>query len=175
MLRPVGRFWSVSEQSNASCSVPRSTPAATRGEGLVAVLDTCALVNDPCEGVLDLLLDTVSHEMWSQYTPELSHWLTRPGDVVGGFSGGIMDVDMRNDFTQHNLSSLLGAERHLRAADGVELPGGPRWTPEKQAAYTPPETAAVDALLAPVVEVRGRPTRWDAAAEAAAEGGPHGE
>ena len=31
-----------------------------------------------------------------------------PDKVLGGFSGGLMDIDLRNDFTQHNLSSVLG-------------------------------------------------------------------
>ena len=140
---------------------PRSTPAATRGEGLVAVLDTCALVDDPCEEVRALLLSTIQHQLWSQYGPDDVWWMQRPGDVVGGFAGGVMDPDLRNDFTQHNLSALLGAERHLRAP-GERLPGGPTWTSELQAAFVPP--VAEDRLrwLRPLVDVRGR-TRGDAA------------
>jgi hypothetical protein len=31
--------------------------------------------------------------------------------VVGGFSGGVVDPDMRDDQTQHALSALLGGAR----------------------------------------------------------------
>lgn len=149
---------------------PRSTPAATRGEGLVAVLDTCQLVGDPCEGVLQLLLDTVTHELWSQYTPETVWWMPRPAEAVGGFSGGIIDPDLRNDFTQHNLSSVLGTERHLRAAAGEMVPGGPTWTAQAQQEWAVPRREMVDELLAPVRAFRG-PTHWDDVTNEPEEGG----
>lgn len=139
---------------------PRSTPAATRGEGLVAVLDTCAHVNDPCDEVLDLLLDTVGHELWAQYTPDTVWWMPRPAAAVGGFSGGIMDPDLRNDYTQHNLSSVLGLERHLRAREGVVLPGGPTWSWARQRAWSPPPARQVSTWLEPVRHFRG-PLVWD--------------
>lgn len=136
---------------------PRSTPAATRGEGLVAVLDTCALAERDCAHVEALLRDTVTHELWSQYLPATSWWSPTPGKVVGGFAGGIMDLDLRNDFTQHNLSSVLGLERHLR--DG-SLPGGPTWSWARQEPYGPGAAPPVDQLLGPLRSIRGM-HRWD--------------
>ena len=47
--------------------------------------------------------------------------------AFGAFNGGLLDTDIRNDFVQHNMSSLLGAERHLLRQDGVVTPGGPGW------------------------------------------------
>jgi len=137
---------------------PRSTPAATRGEGLVAVLDTCAMVDRECPEVLQMLRETVTHELWSQYTPATCWWMPRPGAVVGGFSGGIMDLDLRNDFTQHNLSSVLGTERHLR---GGVLPGGPLWSFALQDTFEPSDTAGMDELLQPLRSIRGS-HKWDA-------------
>lgn len=105
---------------------PRSTPAATRAEGLVAVLDTCALAELPCDWVLTLLQSTERHALLSQYTPSTVWWMSSPESVVGGFAGGIMDLKLRNDFTQHNLSAMLGLERHLRDAEhhaGLERDG----------------------------------------------------
>ena len=74
-----------------------------------------------------------------------------------------MDLDVRNDFTQHNLSSILGAERHLRV--GAGLPGGPQWTHARQSAFVPPGPRSVEDLLEPIRAIRGR-HRWDAADDA---------
>lgn len=107
---------------------PRSTPAATRGEGLVAVLDTCKIAKTDCGWVQDLLLETARHEMLSLYSPDNMWWPKNPSKAFGGWNGGLLDTSVRNDFVQHNMSSILGLERHLREADSVILPGGPRWT-----------------------------------------------
>lgn len=139
---------------------PRSTPAATRGEGLVAVLDTCREAEMPCEDVRRILVETVRHELLSQYTPETVWWVPTVGNVFGAFSGGIVDPTVRNDYVQHNLSSILGLERHMRAQQGVRLPGDPRWTPEDQRAFSGPSADQLAVLRAASVEARG-PTRWD--------------
>jgi len=107
---------------------PRSTPAATRGEGLVAVLDTCSLAGKTCEWVETLLHETVRHEMLSQYDPDTAYWMKNKRKSFGGWNGGLIDPSIRNDFVQHNMSSILGTERHLRKKQGTALPGGPEWT-----------------------------------------------
>ena len=107
---------------------PRSTPAATRGEGLGAVLDTCTLAGEECGWIEELLHETVRHEMLSQYGPDMSFWMKDRAKAFGGWNGGLLDTDVRNDFVQHNMSSLLGLERYVRARDGEVLPGGPGWT-----------------------------------------------
>ncbi|MEQ1505117.1 MAG: beta-L-arabinofuranosidase domain-containing protein [Myxococcota bacterium] len=93
---------------------PRSTPAATRAEGLVAVLELGPGDLEREARIRELLLGTVQHMVQSQVTPETTWWMPRPAEVVGGFAGGIVDPDLRNDFTQHALSALLGTERILR-------------------------------------------------------------
>ena len=98
---------------------PRSTPAATRGEGLGAVLETCHLAGKDCAWIENLLMETARHEMLSQYDPDMSFWMPNPARAFG--------ADVRNDFVQHNMSSLLGAERHLLRHDGMVAPGGPGW------------------------------------------------
>jgi hypothetical protein len=107
---------------------PRSTPAATRGEGLGAVLDTCAIAKQDCGWVEELLHETVRHEMLSQYDPDASYWIRNKAKAFGGWNGGLLDSSIRNDFVQHNMSSLLGLERFLRTRDGEVIPGGPGWT-----------------------------------------------
>ncbi len=106
---------------------PRSTPAATRGEALGAVLETCHLAGRNCGWIENLLMETVRHEMLSQYDPDMSYWMPNPAKAFGAFNGGLLDTDVRNDFVQHNMSALLGAERHLLRHDGVVVPGGPGW------------------------------------------------
>jgi len=107
---------------------PRSTPAATRGEGLVAVLDTCSLAGKTCEWVENLLHETVRHEMLSQYDPDTTYWMKNKRKSFGGWNGGLIDPSIRNDFVQHNMSSILGTERHLYRKQGTAVPGGPEWT-----------------------------------------------
>jgi hypothetical protein len=46
----------------------------------------------------------------------------------GGWNGGLIDPSIRNDFVQHNMSAILGTERHLHKQQGTAVPGGPEWT-----------------------------------------------
>jgi hypothetical protein len=75
-----------------------------------------------------MLHETVRHEMLSQYDPDMSFWMKNRSKAFGGWNGGITDPSIRNDFVQHNMSSILGTERHLRKEAGTSLPGGPEWT-----------------------------------------------
>ncbi len=141
---------------------PRSTPAATRGEGLGAVLETCRLARQDCGWIEELLMETVRHEMLSQYDPDMSFWMKNPTVAFGGWNGGLLDMDVRNDFVQHNMSSVLGAERHLRRADGVTLPGGPGWMEQRLAGTDFPgiPVGELDTLRAASLRYRGE-TIWE--------------
>ena len=145
---------------------PRSTPAATRGEGLGAVLETCRQVEDSdCGWIADLLAETVRHEMLSQYDPDMSYWMKNRKKAFGGWNGGLLDTDIRNDFVQHNMSALIGAERYLRHLTGTELPGGPGYTERRLAGSVawegiPAEELAI--LREATMRYRGA-TRWEKA------------
>jgi len=141
---------------------PRSTPAATRGEGLVAVLDTCSVAGKRCAWVEELLHETVRHEMLSQYDPDAAYWMKNKPKSFGGWNGGIIDPSIRNDFVQHNMSSILGTERHLRKKDGVSLPGGPEWTNANLEGSTWPgvDAAAMSKLRTETLRFRGT-TGWE--------------
>jgi hypothetical protein len=146
---------------------PRSTPAATRGEGLGAVLQTCAIAGRDCKHVRFLLEETVRHENLSQYDPVTNYWMKRQGRSFGGWNGGLLDPDVRNDFVQHNMSSALGLERVLRKEQGVELPGAPGWTERRLKGEVtwsgvPPEE--MKALQAWERAMRG-PSRWEEVVE----------
>ncbi len=141
---------------------PRSTPAATRGEGLGAVLETCTLAGKDCDWIENLLMETIRHEMLSQYDPDMAFWMPNRAKAFGAFNGGLLDMGIRNDFVQHNMSSLLGAERHLLRREGVVVPGGPGWM-EKRLAGT--EYAGIPAeelarLRAASLRYRGE-TFWE--------------
>jgi hypothetical protein len=90
---------------------PRGTPAAVRAEGLVAVLDTCREASRECPEVRALLLATVGHLLEARYRPDLVGWAANPTAIAGAFPGGITDFLVRNDYTQHALSAVLGTER----------------------------------------------------------------
>jgi hypothetical protein len=94
--------------------LPRSTPASTRAEALVGVLDACAAAGRACPQVPDQLRSALAHALQAQYTPDLLYWVRSPDRVMGHVAGGVLDPDLRNDYTQHALSALLGAERVLR-------------------------------------------------------------
>ena len=151
---------------------PRSTPAATRGEGLGAVLETCHLAGAECGWVEDLMAETVRHEMLSQYDPDMSFWMPDPAKAFGGWNGGLLDMDVRNDFVQHNMSSVLGFERHLRRGEGVTLPGGPGWTEKRLAGTDLPGIPASELapLRAASLRHRGR-TIWESEFESESETG----
>lgn len=147
---------------------PRSTPAAVRAEGLVAVLDTCALAQAPCDGVREVLEATVRHQLQSQYTPDLLWWMRAPERAVGAFHGGIVDLTIRNDYVQHNLSALLGLERHMRRDQGERLPGAPEQTRAELQAFPGLTPERLAELRRPLFEVRGA-TSWELATQDPAE------
>ena len=115
-----------------------------------------------CEWVEELLHETVRHEMLSQYDPDMTFWMKNRRKAFGGWNGGITDPSIRNDFVQHNMSSILGTERHLRKKDGVALPGGPGWTKLNRAGTTFPAMGAeeIASLRAATLRYRGT-TRWE--------------
>lgn len=143
---------------------PRSTPAATRGEGLGAVLETCQIAQIECQWVEDLLIDTIRHEMLSQYDPDMSFWMRSRGKAFGGWNGGLIDMDIRNDFVQHNMSAVIGAERLLLRKAGVVVPGGPGWMEKRLAGTDFPGIPAeqMASLREATLRFRGA-TRWEEA------------
>lgn len=128
---------------------PRSTPAATRSEGLIGVLDTCAMAGIDCSWIDPVLRDSIGHQLLVQYTPDLLYWVPDPTLVAGGWAGGILDTSIRNDYVQHALSAILGFERLLQARAGVVVPGGPTWhgTAAQQAWRALPEAERAPLML----------------------------
>lgn len=96
---------------------PTSTPASVRVEGLVAVVDLLERTHTDHD-LKPLLLTTLRHSLRSQVTPVLGYWMEDPEDAIGGWMAGVTDPEMRNDYTQHALSALLGTERILGPIPG---------------------------------------------------------
>lgn len=88
---------------------PRSTPAATRSEGLAAAY---RLARDfgtsrEAQALLDALRLGISFQLQTQYRPESVLYFGEPQRALGGFRRSLTDDEIRIDYVQHNLSSLL--------------------------------------------------------------------
>ncbi len=94
---------------------PRSTPSATRAEGLVGAVNACRLAHDSCAQRMKLLVSLLTHALSTQYTADALYWVPRPEATAGGVAGGLTDTSIRDDFVQHTLSATLGLAR-LRGA-----------------------------------------------------------
>ena len=90
---------------------PQATnAAATRLEGLLARLETCARVGDLCAVTRLETLDRLDDLVAVQLTRDAGFFL--PDDqLVGAFPAAPHDLTCRIDTTQHALSALLGALR----------------------------------------------------------------
>ena len=89
---------------------PRTTPTATRTEGLAAAYqllrdhggshEELAEIKTAIEAGLRFQLD-------NQYSPASSLYLPNPGRALGGFRGAHEQGEIRIDYVQHSLSAIL--------------------------------------------------------------------
>jgi hypothetical protein len=97
---------------------PRSTPLATRVEGLAAA-HALALRRGRAEDAARLraaMVSAVGFGVRTQIGPETAMYLARPDLVVGAFRENLVGHRIRIDYAQHNISALLGLRRALLAA-----------------------------------------------------------
>ncbi len=87
---------------------PRSTPAATRIEGLVALTRALERAGRPAKPYRDALARMVAFSMSCQITRESSLFLPAPATAIGGFRKNLTSYDVRIDFVQHAISGMLG-------------------------------------------------------------------
>jgi hypothetical protein len=88
---------------------PRSTPTATRGEGLNAAY---RLLNDyasevEAKAILAALEYVIRFELFTQIYGEKAMYFDNPGRIYGAFHEDLTNYSIRIDFVQHNLSSLI--------------------------------------------------------------------
>jgi hypothetical protein len=107
---------SAQDGAGSFYTTARSTPTATRMEGLCAVYQ---LVRDfGTKKELDSLLDGIclgiKFQLKTQVTKEMAKNRKWPVRAVGGFLESLDMPSIRIDYVQHNVSSLLGAYRILK-------------------------------------------------------------
>ena len=95
---------------------PRSTPTATRTEGLLAAY---ALARDhgrreDAKRILESIRLGIGFQLSTQHLPEKVMYLDDPQRTLGGFHRSLTDFEVRIDYVQHNISSLLGYYQLLR-------------------------------------------------------------
>lgn len=94
---------------------PRSTPTATRAEGLVAYYRLATRAGVDNRPILQALLRMAAFQRRCQLTPESALYLPRPDRALGGFRRSLTNWEIRIDYVQHNVSALLGLRSILLA------------------------------------------------------------
>jgi len=94
---------------------PRSTPTATRTEGLCAA---CRLLRNAGEAteaqkVLAAAASGLRFQMYNQFGPETAMYLPDPARCLGGIRRSLTDFEIRIDYVQHHISAALGYARLL--------------------------------------------------------------
>jgi hypothetical protein len=90
---------------------PRSTPTATRAEGLVAMWYLAGKAHLPRDAYLETLKRAAAFQMRCQINSTNNLYLPRPDVALGGFRRALDDWEIRIDYVQHDISSLLGLRR----------------------------------------------------------------
>ncbi|WP_027965247.1 beta-L-arabinofuranosidase domain-containing protein [Halalkalibacillus halophilus] len=95
--------------------VPKSVPNACRAEGLIKVYYLARAVDEDkvAERVLDSLDRSIRFQLQSQVRPEQAMYFPNKALATGAFYSKLKGNDLRNDYTQHNISSLIGYYRIL--------------------------------------------------------------
>ena len=97
---------------------PRTTPTATRCEGLAAayqLLETHHHDNALLQQIAGAINHALQYILENQYSPANSLLLPNPRIAQGGFRGAHEQAEVRIDFVQHSLSALLLYLRHKEA------------------------------------------------------------
>ena len=98
---------------------PRSTPTATRSEGLAAAYLLTRDFGQAAEAarLLEGLELGVRFQLGTQFGPESVLYLPDPRRALGGFRRGLNHYEIRIDYVQHNISALLLLRRILALGD----------------------------------------------------------
>ncbi len=94
---------------------PRSTPTATRSEGLSAAYRLQRDFGKPhaAQEVLNGLKRGIRFQLQTQFRPETVLYLQDPQRALGGFRRGLTHYEIRIDYVQHNISALLALRQIL--------------------------------------------------------------
>jgi len=94
---------------------PRSTPNATRAEGLLAAYRVTRDYGTKAqsERILRAARNSIAFQLGTQFQPESAMYFSDPQRILGGFHQSLTDFEIRNDYVQHNISSILALYRSL--------------------------------------------------------------
>lgn len=89
---------------------PRSTPTATRTEGLCAAyrLAQCSGNSSQLPQILEGIVLGIAFQLQTQIRPETAMYYPNIARSLGGFRKSLTHSEVRIDYVQHNISSLLG-------------------------------------------------------------------
>ncbi|PRO65639.1 hypothetical protein [Alkalicoccus urumqiensis] len=87
---------------------PRSTPVACRSEGLCAAVQTARRAGeaDRSETYRKAAAKGIAFQMKLQFTPVSVLYYEPSHLLMGAFQASTQDAEIRNDYTQHNVSSF---------------------------------------------------------------------
>ena len=89
--------------------LPRSTPAASRAEGMLSAYRVARMTNDTrASRIASALKLSARFQLSQQFDRDNSFFLPDAERAAGGFREGLASMRVRIDFVQHNISSLLG-------------------------------------------------------------------
>lgn len=88
-----------------------ATATATKSEGLCAVINLLEKKKKDWKLAFDTSVLSIRYQLQAQYQPEEAMFMRNPQRILGGFHNSILSTDLRNDYTQHNLCSLLCLSR----------------------------------------------------------------
>ncbi|HEX4955248.1 MAG TPA: hypothetical protein VF017_17810 [Thermoanaerobaculia bacterium] len=103
---------------------PRSTPTATRAEGMVAMTRLAERAGLDTVAYRRCLRDMAVFQLRTRLGPEALLFVARPDLARGGFRAGLTQDEVRIDYVQHNVSALLGLRGLLLSAP--DAAGSPR-------------------------------------------------
>ncbi|MBI4604318.1 MAG: hypothetical protein HY721_20355 [Planctomycetes bacterium] len=88
---------------------PRSTPAATRAEGLLAAYQLARDfgTQEEARSLREAIELTVGFLLQMQVEPERAMYFKDPPRSLGGFTRSLTDLEIRIDYVQHSVSALL--------------------------------------------------------------------
>ncbi len=94
---------------------PRSTPTATRSEGLCAAFELANRLGRQAEAakILAAARLGVEFQLQLQFGPESTLFLPDPARALGGLPRSLTNFEIRIDYVQHNLSAFLALRRIL--------------------------------------------------------------
>ncbi len=96
---------------------PRSTPTATRLEGLLAAYQLARDFGSQSEAraILKAIGLGIAFQLQTQFQPESVLYLEDPERSLGGFRRSLTDFEIRIDYVQHNISALVAFYRLLES------------------------------------------------------------